>query len=236
MRFVTTCLVTAGKSNTIGFPVLTKQSYVPNKIIVTEIGSDGEERAVNGILCRVHAGGAEIGNFGEPTFKLTNELNLSSYKGVVDRSGKVSISITNRSSEPKRLKLYTDYTRSHGSVILEEKIDHFENLLNDVHSKGFCTRLVISFNKQVESLEFANVAELEGDGEGNWIEPFNVPIDKELDVDDQVYTIDFTEKDLGPIYSENLNFLQVNATAKKVENDRETFYMFVTAYGFPHQH
>lgn len=234
MRFVTACLVTAGKSNTIGFPVLTKQSYVPNKITITEI-SDGEEKPVNGILCRVHAGGSEIGNYGEPTFRLTNELDLTSYKGVVDRSGKVSISITNRTSEPKRLKLYTDYSQSHGGVLLEEKIDHFENLLNDVHSKGFCTRLVISFNKQVESLEFASVAEFEG-GEGNWIEPFNVPIDNELDVEDQVYTIDFTEKELGPIYSENLNFLQANASAKKTENDRETFYMYVTAYGFPYQH
>jgi hypothetical protein len=95
---------------------------------------------------------------------------------------------------------------------------------------------VISFNKEVDTLEFASVAEKEEGGEGAWIEPFNVPIDTELDVEDQLYTIDFTEKNLGPLYSENLNFLEARATAKKAESDRETFYMYVTAYGFPYHH
>lgn len=242
MRFVTTCLVTAGKTNTINFPILTKQSLVPSLISVTEI-KDGEEVPITGVLCRVHAGGTEIGNYGEPTFKLTNELDLTSFKGLVDRSGKVSVTLTNRTTDPKRVKLYTDYRSSHGSVLLEEKIDHFENLLNDIHSKGFCTRLVISFNKAVEALEFASVAEhvdCEGTDDecaiGEWIQPFNVPIDTELDVEDQVYTIDFADKDLGPLYSENLNFLETRVVAKKADNDREPLYIYVTAYGFPHQH
>jgi hypothetical protein len=235
MKFVTTCVVTAGKTNTIGFPILTKQSLVPHLISVTEI-KDGVEVPITGVLCRVQAGGTEVGNYGEPTFKLTNEMDLSPYKGLIDRSGKVSVTITNRTIDPKRVKLYADYKPSHGGVLLEEKIDHFENLLNDIHSKGFCTRLVISFNKPVETLEFASVAEhVDGDG-GEWIQPFNVPIDTALDVEDQVYTIDFAERSLGLLYSENLNFLEARAVAKKSENDREPFYMYVTAYGFPYQH
>lgn len=237
MRFATACVITAGKSTTIGCPPMTKKSLIPSKITITEV-INGEELPVNGILCRVHSGGAEIGNFGEPTFRLTNELDLTNYKGIVERSGKVSITITNRTTDLKRIKLYTNYTSSYGSILLEEKIDHFENLLNDIHNKGFCTRMVISFNKNVDNIEFASVSEYEAD-EGDqtkWIDPFNVPIDNELDIDEQVYTIDFTSPDLGSDYSEHLNFLEIRAIPKKSENDRDPFYMYVTAYGFPYQH
>lgn len=232
MKFVTACVITAGKTTTINFPVLTKQSLVPNIISLTELKGD-EEVPLTGVLCRVHTGSAEVGSYGEPSFKLTNVIDLSSHKGLVDRNGKVSITITNRTTDPKRVKVYTDYRSSFGSILLEEKIDHFDNLLNDIHSKGFCTRLVISFNKPIETLEFASVAN-HIEGEGEWIQPFNVPIDNELDVEDQVYTIDFAEKDLGPLYSENLNFLEMRVVAKKVENDREPLYLYATAYGFPY--
>lgn len=237
MKFITACVITAGKTSTIGFPLMTKKSLIPSKITITEI-INGEEVSVTGVLCRIHAGGAEVGNYGEPTFRLTNELDLANYKGIVERAGRVSITITNRSAEPKRLKLYTDYTKSYGGVLLEEKIDHFENLLNDIHSKGFCTRLVISFNKDVEHFEFASVSEYEPDenDQTKWIVPFDIPIDNELDVDEQVYTIDFTGPDLGIDYSENLNFLEIRAIPKKRENDRDPFNMYVTAYGFPYQH
>jgi len=235
MRFATTCLVTAGKSNTIHLPVLVKQSLVPGHIVISEVKS-GTECPITGILCRVHAGGTEIGNYGEPSFQTSNEIDLEPFKGLVDRSGKVSVTLTNRSAEPKRVKIYTTYRSSYGSVLLEEKLDHFENLLNDIHHKGYCTRLVISFNKHLETLEFASVAEHldEDDANVQWIQPFNVPIDSELDLEDQIYTINFAGKDLGPLYSENLNFLELRAVKK--DNDKETLYMYVTAYGFPHQH
>ena len=235
MKFVTTCLVAAGKSNSINLPMLVKQSLVPSNIVISEVKS-GEETPITGILCRVHASGSEIGNYGEPSFQISNELDLDAYKGIIDRSGRVSVSITNRTAEPKRVKIYTTYRHSYGSIILEEKLDHFENLLNDIYNKGYCTRLVISSNKQLETLEFASVAEhLTDDGNtGNWIQPFNVPLDTDLDVEDQIYTINFAGKDLGSMYSENLNFLELRAVKK--DNDKETLYLYVTAYGFPHHH
>jgi len=235
MKFVTTCVVAAGKTNNIGFPILTKQTLVPSLISITEI-KNGEEVPITGVLCRLYAGCTEIGNYGEPTFKITNELDLSSHN--VEKSGKVSITLTNRTVEPKRVKIYTTYKTSYGGVLLEEKIDHFENLLSDIHSKGFCTRMVISFSKAIETLEFASVAEhVNGDGDTDheWIQPFNIPIDADLDVDDQIYTIDLADKDLGPLYSEHLNFLEARAVAKKTD-DKEPLYMYITAYGFPYQH
>jgi hypothetical protein len=235
MRFITTCVLTSGKSEQIEFPNLTRISKVPCKITITEEVREGEEIASTGILCRIHAGGVEVGNYGEPSFRLTNEMDLSPYKGVVDRTGRVSVLVTNRTTDPKRLKFYIDYEKSMGGLLIEEKIDHFANVLNTIYNAGFCTKLIISFSRQVNRLEFASIAECE-DSDGQWIEPFNVPIDKDLDIEDQVYTIDFTQKDLGAWYSDNLNFLVMRVEATKKDKDEPPLYMYISAYGFPWTH
>ena len=235
MKFVTECLLPAGKSNQTTLPNLTKKCQIPIKIIITERVS-GVEVPISGILCRVHGGGTEIGNLGEPTFKLSNEIDLSPYLGMVEKTGQVSVTLTNRSSDPKHVKIYAEYTSSYGGVLLEEKIDHFETLLRDIQSKGFCTKLVLSFSHPLQSLEFANVAECL-DGSENWIQSINVPIDDELDVEDQIYVIDFTTPDLGSDYSENLNFMGLRAQTKTTNEEHQpTLYLYVTAYGFPYKH
>jgi hypothetical protein len=235
MKFVTECLLPAGKSNVIQCPNLTKQCQVPGKIMITEKTSEGEEVAISGVLCRIHGGGAEIGNYGEPTFKLSNEINLSPYSGIIEKTGSVTVLLTNRSGDPKRVRVHVDYVESYGGIILEEKIDHFENLLSDIHSKGYCTKLVLTFSQQLESLEFANVAECL-EGQESWVQPLNVPIDDDLDLDDQVYVIDFTTPELGSMYSENLNFMELRAHMKPTSGERQpTMYMYVTAYGFPYK-
>ena len=233
MKFVTECLLPPQKSAVLLSPILTKQSYIPCKITITEIVG-GEEVPVSCILCRVHAGGQEVGCYGEPTLRISNEIDLSGYMSTVEKTGKVSITVTSRSPDPKRLKVCTEYQPSYGGLLLEEKLDHYENLLKDIHSKGHCTRMVMSFSKEITSLEFASVSECV-DEPTSWIEPFNIPIDTDLDLDDQVYTIDFTTQDLGAQYSECLNFLETRVVSpKKHENDNEPCYMYVSAYGFPH--
>lgn len=231
MKFATTCIVTAGKTNTINVPNLTTRGFIPEKVTFTEI-KDGEEVPASGIMARIHAGNAEICNQGEPTFRICNEFDMSPFSGVVEKAGKISVTITNRTSEPKRLKVYTSYTSSYGSVLMEEKIDHFENVLNEIHARGYCTRLVVTFNKPVEIFEFASVAECL---EGSWLEPFNVPLDDDLDIEDQIYTIDFTQPELGRHYIEHLNFMEIRVAPKKTD-DKEPLYMYITAYGFPYGH
>lgn len=232
MKFVTECQLPANKSSTIKCPILTKQSHIPCKITITEVKKGGEEAPVSGIHCRVHAGGQEICNLGESTFRISNEIDLSKSLNTVQKTGNVVVVINSRHNEPKRLKVYTEYTRSYGGVLFEEKSDHFENLLKDIHSKGFCTRLVMSFNKEITNLEFASVAECL-DNPKQWIMPFNVPIDSDLDLEDQIYTIDFTSPTLGVQYSEHLDFLETRVAAKN-DKDNQICYMYVTAYGFPH--
>jgi hypothetical protein len=233
MKFSTTCFLSVGKSATLQCPNLTKKCKIPIKIVLTEVDSDGNETPASAIICKLSTGGTEIGHLNEPSFRLTNEIDLSSYKGVIDRNGTVTVNLTNRSTDPKNLMMHTEYVESFGGILSEEKIDHFETLLTDIKTKGFCTRLVITANRQLESLEFAGKAEC--DDHESWVQPLNVPIDTELDVDDQVYNIEFAAAELGPLYSENLEFLELRAKAVKTEADTGTFYLYVLAYGFPHK-
>jgi hypothetical protein len=234
MKFTTPCFLNVGKNNTIKCPNLTRQCKIPIKLVITETNSNDDEIPVTNILCRVSSGGADIGNFNEPSFRLSNEIDLSPFKGVIDKYGCVSVSLTNRSTEPKKIKLHIEYIESYGSIILEEKIDHFENVLNEVRSKGYCTRLVLTCSRRIESLEFASSATCVDEHE-KWIQPLNVPIDNDLDLDDQIYNIDFATEELGQIYSENLEFLELRVRPTKVETN-DTFYLYVTAYGFPNYH
>ena len=148
-------------------------------------------------------------------------------------NGVVSINITNRSTEHKNVKIYVEYCTSFGSVLTEEKVDHFENVLSEIHKKGFCTRILVTFNKDVDAIEFASVAECT-DEKDKWVEPFSVPMDKELDLEDRICNIDLTSSDLGQMYSEYLNFLEMRVSEpKKDDTRREPLYMYVIAYGYP---
>ena len=233
MKFATDCQLSAGKIAEIKCPNLARYYRIPNRVTISCF--EDEEVPASGLQCRVYAGNTEIIHWAEPSFRLTNELDLSPFIGIVEKTGALKVSITNRSTDTKKLRVYTDYIPSYGSVLLEEKVDHFENVLNEIYNKGYCTRIVLSFNKPLESLEFAGVASCL-EGSEHWIQPLNVPVDT-ADNDgndgDQVYNIDLTVEGLGAIYSENLNFLELRAKAKRTDDDRSIFYMYVMAYGFP---
>lgn len=230
MKFRTDCYLKNNNSHEIKFPNLTKQCKVPILISVSETVDNNEVPATN-IMCRVTCGGTDIGSFNEPSFRLSNEIDLTPFKGVIDRSGKVSVLITNRSGDHKNLTVHCTYTDSYGTVITEERLDHFEKLLADIHSRGFCTRLILMPSRKLDSLEFASTAECV-EGIENWIQPFDVACDKDLDAEDQTCNIDFSSKDLGRLYSENLNFLELRANAPKIEG-AEPLQLYAIAYGFP---
>jgi hypothetical protein len=229
MKFVTDCLLSAGKMTDIKLPNLSKLCKIPSKLTITSYDDEGVESPATGIQCRIYAGSSEIIHRSEPQMRLSNEMDLAPFMGLVEKTGILKVGLANRSTDTLKLRVYTEYIPSYGGILLEEKIDHFENVLNDIHSKGFCTRIVLSFNKPLESLEFAGVASCV-EGAEHWVQALKVPIDS--DNDSAVYNIDLTSEGLGALYSDNLNFLELRARAKAVDSNR-VFYMYVIAYGFP---
>lgn len=232
MKFTTDCQLSAGKVTEIKLPNLSKLCKIPNKITITSYDDDGNEAPATGIQCRIYTGSGEIIHRSEPQFRLSNEIDLAPYIGLVEKTGTLKVGLTNRSTDSIKLRIYTEYTSSYGGILLEEKIDHFENVLNEIYNKGYCTRIVLSFNKPLDSLEFAGVASCI-EGAEQWVQPLNVPIDADNNDANAVYNIDLTSEGLGALYSDNLNFLELRAHAKKSAEGREVFYMYVIAYGFP---
>ena len=230
MKFATECKLTSGKSTTVTMPNLTKKLLVPVKITLNEL-VEGVEKPVKGIMCKVSSRGtSELAVCGEASFRLSNEIELC--RSLVEKSGVISINITNRSTDHKTVKIYVEYSHSYGSVLVEEKVDHFETILSEIHKRGFCSRILVTFNKEVEGIEFASVANCI-DEKAKWLEPFSVPIDQELDLDDRICNIDLTSNELGPLYSEYLNFLEMRVSETKKDDSREPLYMYIIAYGYP---
>ncbi len=230
MKFVTDCVLSAGKVAELKSPNLAKYCKIPNKVTISVYDDNDREVPATGIQCRIYSGGTEIIHWSEPSFRMTNEIDLSPFIGIIERLGTLKISLTNRTTNPLKIRVYTDYIHSYGSLLVEDKLDHFDNVLNDIYNKGYCTRIVLSFNKPIESLQFASVATCLEGGD-SWVHSFNVPASSDPEA---FYNIDLTSEELGPLYSDNLNFLEIRAQPKKsAGDDRSVFYMYVMAYGFP---
>ena len=134
--------------------------------------------------------------------------------------------------------MVTVYRESKGGILIEDKTDHYEQVLKNIKAKGYCTRMVLTFNKPLTVLEFATVAEHVPDAnqssEVGWIQGLSVPVDNELSPEDQMYVIDLVEQ--GEMYPDHLDFLELRAKAEKKDGDNEPLYMYLIAYGFPYSH
>lgn len=187
-------------------------------------------------MCRVATGSNhDLVTYDEPSFKITNELDLTYYNSQIDQTGRVALYIHNRANAAKNLDIVVDYRESYGSVLVENKIDHCENVLKDIKAKGFCTKMVMTFNKRVKDVEFRNVACPSEDSaeKFDWPDPFTLKgMDDAVDLEDHVYVVDFTEFGNGTLYPDTLDFMTVCPTAQD-NSDGETLYMYVKAYGFP---
>ena len=230
MRFANRCRLTSGKQILVKCPNLTSRSYVPSKLEIVETHGDTETPTKN-ILCRVTTGNVETCNYAEPFFHLQNTIDLGPCMTYVLKNGQVDLLITNKGKDVKNLVVYTDYIESPGSVIYNEKIDHFENVLENIYNSGRCTKLILSFNRAVEELKCATLSECV-DCPDEWIAPFNIDIDEEAG-DDAVYALEFT----GELsdYPRFMNYMQLNVIDSADEETRrqEPLYMYVVAYGYP---
>ncbi len=226
MRILSKIKLTAGKQVQVYCPDLTSQQLVPCKITVNEL-SDGEERPAKDILCKISSGSGELFNSSEAYFNITNEFDLNPCMYTVERTGKVDVVLTSRSKEVKTLTIYTDYAESLGTVIYQEKIDHFEDVLKNVSKCGRCTKLILSFNRAVKEIQCVVTAECV-DQPDLWISSFDIVVDQE---DSAIYALDCA----GEQYAKYLDFMQLQISDGASEEVRRSdpLILYVVAYGFP---
>lgn len=230
MKFASRCKLTASGQETVTCPDLTSKRLIPTKCTLMEY-RDGEEKPLKDVLCRANAGGVEVYNHSEAYFHLSNELDFHTCLNYVQRNGRLSLNITNRSREVKNVVVYTEYEPNEGSVIYSDKLDHFESVLPAVHQSGRCNRLVLSFNRPIKALQCATTAECL-DGSDQWISSFDITVEEG---EDPTYVLEFTEESGLEEYQDYLNYLQLKVVDGADEDTQRhsPLVLYVLAYGFP---
>jgi hypothetical protein len=226
MRILSKLKLIAGKQGQIFCPDLTCQQLVPCKITIME-QCDGVERPARDILCKINSGsGGELFNSSEAYFHITHEFDLTPCMYTVVKTGKVDITITSRSKELKHISIYTDYVESYGSIIYQEKVDHFEDVLRNVSKCGRCSKLILSFNRPVKDIHCLATAECL-DKPDDWISSFDIVVSQE----DTSYSLDCA----GEQYAKYLDFMQLQISDGASEEVRrsEPLVLYIVAYGFP---
>ena len=226
MRILSKIKLTTGKQVQISCPDLTAMQLVPCKITINEVG-EGEERPAKDVLCKICSGSGELVNSSEAYFNITNEFDLNPCMYTVEKTGKVDIIVTNRSKELKHIMIYTDYIESLGSVLYQEKIDHFEDVLRNISKCGRCTKLILAFNRPVKEIQCVVTAECV-DMPDRWISSFDIVVDQD---DNAIYALDCANE----LYSKYFDFMQLQISDGASEEMRRSdpLILYVVAYGFP---
>jgi len=219
MKFTSKCKITAGKSEILEFPNMSKALMIPMRVVIFE----GQATACKEILCKIVSGSTELVNLAEPYFVQSNLIDLSDHMNAVKRGCDLIVSLTNKSRDVKQYTVEVEYEKSFGAIIYQQKTDKFDRILKDIHLLGTCTRLVLSFNRPIKELQLRTLTECDGN---DWISPLEVTVNEET----PGYTIEFTD-DLS-LFAQNLNFMQLVVGDSTNDNQVEPLQVYVLAYGY----
>lgn len=230
-----------GKICKINLPNLANNRYlVPNEISVYQIGERGEKVPVKNISLSVMCGNASILTNQPAYFQLTNSVDLTDFQHKVAEGCNMELSLTNNTTDHRDFYISTQYKQTYGNIIYQNSYNEFGNVMNDIHSAGLCTRLVLNFNRPVKGAELVSIVNKELDDEKEvdteWFDSLELG-----DTDENSYVIDLTEEGFS-MYSQYLNFMKLvipkdNEQSNEDDDDdeeQEELKLYVVAYGFPY--
>lgn len=220
------CTLQCNKLLELPLPDVTDRHMVPVRITLVQLCGPNDkqtEEPARGITCRVLTN-SEIIQLSEPYFQTNNVINLSENWAQVRTYGRVKLSLTSKTKDVRRFRIYSEYKHTYGGVLYEDKVDKFDTVLSTIHERGRCSRINITCPKPLKSLDFVTTVCCV---EGEWIESFGASTDPDPST---VYSFDFTQGDLKE-YVDQLKYMQLQITSMGSEDD---MYVYITAYGFPH--
>ena len=225
MKFMSECTLQGNKPLDLSLPDITDRHMVPHRITIMQVVGPVDkqtEEPARGLMCRVSAN-VDIMNLAEPYFQTNHVISLSDNWAQVRAYGRVKLSLTSKTKDVRRFRVYTEYKHTFGGVLYEDKVDKFDTVLSTIYERGRCSRITITCTKPLKSLDFVTTACCV---EGDWIESFGASLESDPST---VYTFDFTQGDLKE-YADQLKFMQLQITCQGDED----MFAYITAYGFPH--
>jgi hypothetical protein len=226
MKFTSKCKISGGKSEVLEFPNMSKTLLIPSRVIIYDT-TTGKELPCREVSCRIStsSGGVELTSLCEPYFVKSNAIPLGDYLNAIKRGCDLTIQLTNKTRDVKQYTVVVEYEKNTGSIIYQQKTDKFDRVLKDIQVLGSCTRLEVSFNRQIKELQLRTLTEFDGN---DWISPLEVAVVEDANA---VYTIEFVD-DLA-IFPANLNFMQFVVGDSSLDDGAEPLQMYITAYGYP---
>lgn len=226
MKFSSECTLQCNKLLELQLPDMTERHMAPHKITIMQLSGPSDahcEIAAKGITCRVTTS-TEIINLNEPFFQSSNILDLTDYWASVRSYGRVKLSLTSKTKEVRKFRIYSEYKTCYGGLLYEDKIDKFDTVLQTIHERGKCSRINITCSKPLKSLDFVTTISCI---EGSWIESFSATTDPDPKT---VYSFDFTTVELKD-YVDSLKYMQLQISATGSDEDVS---VYISAFGFPH--
>ena len=234
---------TKGDPITVNCPDLTHRCLIPHRLVINQLSEECDEdgnrieKPVKDITSiKVQSGGGEVVLFSRQVLRLNNVCDFTPYESSIEKRGNVQLTL-NQSKGHNQYIIHVFYKHSYGGILYDEKCQSFDKVMSSIVDKGICTKLILSFNKPLASLEFPLTATCHEDEDlEQWIDPLGLPIDSEKSTVDEVYEVDFTEPGIISHPSDIKNMTLV-VREREDENDderREPLIGYVIAYGFTH--
>jgi len=226
MKFSSECTLQCNKLLDLQLPDMTDRHMAPYKITFVQLSGpvdNSVETPARSITCRLTTS-TEIINLNEPYFQSSNMIDLTDYWAAVRSYGRVKLSLTSKTKEVRRFRIYSEYKPCYGGILYEDKIDKFDTVLQTIHERGRCSRITITCSKPLKSLDFVTTISCI---EGSWIESFSATTDPDPKT---IYNFDFTNGDLKE-YTDSLKYMQLQISTGATDEDVS---VYITAFGFPH--
>jgi hypothetical protein len=239
MKFVSNTFIPPNKLQVVPFPsVLQNNRLMPSSIVIEENNADVFVPARD-IQCKIMTGTLELENNQEAFFNVNDEIKLDSHAKLLQRTGDLILHIMNKRGALRNFRITVDYTDCGGVLMHQERYDmQYDKVFTNISNVGTCTRLVLSFNRLVTSLEIRPTCICLPEGtDFEWISTAIVSPCDTIDPDSvnggrSVFVI--ADEDMKQLanYMEYLQLVVEDPAPQEVK-DGQNLMLYAVAYGFP---
>lgn len=239
MKFITTVHIQGNRPCTVHSPnMLNSHWLIPQTVRIETLGG-GNSTPARDIQCKISTSVVELENNQEAFFNVYDEVSLAAHYKALQRTGDLSLVVTNRCPEPRQFRVIVDYCKCEGVLMHQERYDGtYDKVFTNISNVGYCTRLVLSCNRPVSKLTIRPLAECEPeDTEFEWLTTQDVEPCETLDAGSPsggrpVFIIG--DEDMQQL-AQYLDFIQLSIVDPLPEEERakRPLHLSVLAYGFP---
>jgi hypothetical protein len=218
------------KQSDIMYPDLTNRELIPVSLRICELtGAAEEEIPARSLVIRLNSN-AELSTYCEAYFQTNEHIDLSDFRGIIRKTGKLSFQLTNKNREPRDYRIYMGYEPSLGGQLYDETVTaDFEEIPAKIANTGRCTVLTLTASRPLASLRMMTTVISPDENDTIWgLTGFEVEGHGTNSA--ETYVFDFTQPEMR-CYVDKFRYLRLQV--KEVATDSShPLTLYVSAIGF----